>query len=63
MLCRLYLVQIQSAPLEPMQIYSTGPLSDLVDDLMHYAHESEIQTSMPQTALLDEMSLVYKFRF
>jgi hypothetical protein len=30
---------------------------------MHYACESEIQTSIPQTALLDELSLVYTTRF
>ena len=30
---------------------------------MYYARESEIQTSIPQTALLDELSLVYTTRF
>ena len=56
LLCHALLAQIKVAPIEMHHFTHTGELSDLVDDLTHYAYEAETQTARPNVELLDELS-------
>ena len=54
-LCHAFLAQIKIEP-------EIAKLSDLIDDLMHYAHVAERQTAHPNIILLDELSNTLKLR-
>ena len=56
LLCHALLAQIKVAPIEMHHFTPNGELSDLVDDLTHYAHQAETQTARPNVELLDELS-------
>ena len=56
LLCHAYLAQIKVAPLEAHDFYESGALSELVDDLVHYAHRREANTGLASTEVLDELS-------
>ena len=60
LLCHALLAQIKVAPIETPQFNQNGELSDLVDDLTHYAHQAETQTACPNVELLDEFSNVIR---
>ncbi|MCJ1458829.1 hypothetical protein MMC28_009203 [Mycoblastus sanguinarius] len=56
LLCQAFLAQIKSVPLKPEQLIGSGPLSDLVDDMTHYAADFQWQSGLAPTALLDKLS-------
>lgn len=60
LLCHAFLAQIKVAPIELHHFNQPGELSDLVDDLAHYAHQVETQTASPIIELLDELSEVIR---
>ena len=60
LLCHAFLAQIKVAPIEVHHFNQPGELSDLVDDLAHYAHQVETQTARPTVELLDELSDVIR---
>ena len=60
LLCHAFLAQIKVAPIELHHFNQPGELSDLVDDLAHYAHQVETQTARPTVELLDELSDVIR---
>ena len=60
LLCHAFLAQIKVAPIELHHFNQPGELSDLVDDLAHYAHQVETQTARPIIELLDELSEVIR---
>ena len=60
LLCHAFLAQIKVAPIELHHFNQPGELSDLVDDLAHYAHQLETQTARPSIELLDELSDVIR---
>ena len=60
MLCHAFLGQIKVAPIEAQPIDQVAEVSDLIDDLMHYAYEAEKQTVDPDTVLLDELANTIK---
>ena len=55
-LCQAFLAQIKSVPIRPNQLVLSGPLSDLVDDMTHYAAAYQWQSGSAPTALIDELS-------
>ena len=60
LLCHAFLAQIKVAPIEVHHFNQPGELSDLVDDLAHYARQVETQTARPIVELLDELSDVIR---
>ena len=60
LLCHALLAQIKVAPITMRHFNQNGELSDLVDDLTHYAHQVETQTACPNIELLDELSSVIR---
>ena len=63
LLCHAFLAQIKVTTIEPQPIDRISKESDLIDDLMHYAHEAEAQTAHPNIVLLDELSNTLKLRY
>ena len=61
--CHAFLAQIKILTIEPQTTYRVDKLSDLIDDLMHYAHEAETQTAHPNIVLLDELANTIKLRY
>ena len=60
LLCHAFLAQIKVATIEDQHTDRIAELSDLIDDLMHYAREVETQTARPNIILLDELSITIK---
>ena len=56
LLCHALLAQVKVAPIEMRHFTHHGELSDLVDNLAHFAHQAETQTALPNVELLDELS-------
>ncbi len=56
LLCHAFLAQVKVAPIEMLHLDQAGELDDLIDDLVHYAHEAETQTAHPSVVLLDALS-------
>ena len=61
-LCKAFLAQIKTVPLRPNQLVLSGPLSDLVDDMTHYAAAYQWQSGSAPTNLLDELALTMSER-
>ena len=55
LLCHAFLAQIKVGPINPPCIEQVRELSNLIDDLIHYAHEAETHTAQPNIILLDEV--------
>ena len=62
LLCHAFLAQIKVAIIEHQPFDRVSKELDLIDDLMHYAHEAETQTAHPNVILLDELSDTIKLR-
>lgn len=62
LLCHAFLAQIKVAPIEMHHFNQAGELSDLIDDMVHYAHEAETQTAHSSIVLLDELSDAIRVR-
>ena len=56
LLCHALLAQIKAIPIEMNHFTRSGELSDLVDDLVHFARQAETQTARPNVELLDQLS-------
>ncbi len=56
LLCHAFLAQVKVAPIEMLPLDQARELDDLIDDLVHYAHEAETQTAHPSVVLLDALS-------
>lgn len=52
LLCHAFLAQIKVAPIKTHR----PELYDLIDDIVHYAHEAETQTGHPSVVLLNALS-------
>ena len=63
LLCHAFLAQIKVASIESEPTDQVTEMSDLIDDLMHYAREAETQTGHPNIILLDELSNTLKLRY
>ena len=63
LLCHAFLAQIKVTTIESQPMDRISKESDLIDDLMHYAHEAEVQTAHPNIVLLDELSNTLKLRY
>lgn len=56
LLCHAFLAQIKVASVKMHHFGHAGELSDLIDDMVHYAHEAEAQTAHSSIVFLDELS-------
>ena len=57
-LCKAFLAQIKSILMRPEYLANSGPLVDLVNDMVHYARDSECRHGVAQSQLLDELNRV-----
>jgi len=58
-LCRAFLAQIKSLPVNEEHLLAAPPIIDLVRDMIYYAREAETQDEIPQTEQLDELASVF----
>ena len=63
LLCHAFLAQIKVTTIETQPMDRISKESDLIDDLMHFAHVAEAQTAHPNIVLLDELSKTLKLRY
>ena len=62
LLCQAFLAQVKIVPLGKTGGHRAGTFSDLLDDMVHYAHRVETNMAIAPTRLLDELAIVIAHR-
>ena len=62
LLCHAFLAQVKVVPLGKDEDHRAGTFSDLLDDMVHYAHRVETTKAIAPTKLLDELAMVIAHR-
>ena len=62
LLCHAFLAQVKVVPLGKGGVHRAGTFSDLLDDMVHYAHRVETTKAIAPTKLLDELATVMAHR-